>query len=293
MSSATAAATPIPGEEEIAARAGGENFPVSLRLLPPALRADLSSLYAFARLVDELGDSYQGDRLSALNGVQAAFEGALQPSAAPTGNRIVERAAELVRRRGLDARPFLDLIEANRVDQQKTAYETFDDLMGYCALSANPVGRVVLGVFGVSTPERVILSDAVCSGLQLAEHWQDVAEDAANGRVYLPAEDLRRFGVDPGDLRRPAPAGARLRALVAFESQRARRLIDEGAALVSSLKGWARLAVAGYVAGGRAAIDAIAAADFDPLGGPPKPQRLRIAGHGLTLLTGSRLRGPA
>src|SRR5581483_4627944 len=142
--------------------------------------------------------------------------------------------------------------EANRRDQQVVAYETFDDLLGYCELSANPVGELVLHVFDAATPERIELSHRICSALQVIEHCQDVAEDAARGRVYVPAEDLERFGVEPAELRKPV-AGDRVLELLAFEIQsRARPLLDSGAPLVGALRGRARVAVAGYVGGGRA-----------------------------------------
>ncbi len=166
------------------------------------------------------------------------------------------------------------LIDANRQDQTVSRYATFDDLLGYCRLSANPVGRIVLHIFGAATPERTRLSDLVCTALQLAEHWQDVAEDFAMGRIYLPQEDMAAFGCTEDDLgpatreaatgpttvsRRATPP--RLRKLMRFETERAGRLLDEGAALTGTLRGWARLAVAGYVAGGRATLAALAAAD--------------------------------
>ncbi|HLI23793.1 MAG TPA: squalene/phytoene synthase family protein, partial [Acidimicrobiales bacterium] len=186
--------------------------------------------------------------------------------------------------------PLHDLIAANRMDQQVATYPTYGALLEYCRLSANPVGRLVLGVFGAATPERTALSDSVCSGLQLAEHWQDVAEDAAAGRVYIPVEDMERFGVAVSDLTGPTsgPGGARLRALLAFEATRARRLLDAGDTLVRSLGGWARVAVAGYVAGGRAALDALAAAGFDPRPGTPRPRPARTAAHAASLLWGRR-----
>ena len=144
--------------------------------------------------------------------------------------------------------PFADLIQANRQDQVVTRYATAADLFGYCELSANPVGRIVLHVFGAFTPERAVASDRVCTALQLAEHWQDVAEDLRAGRVYLPAQDMERFGCTEADLA-AATAAPQVRALMAFEVQRARRLLDEGAPLVGNLHGAARVAVAGYVAG--------------------------------------------
>ena len=105
--------------------------------------------------------------------------------------------------------PLLDLIQANRQDQQVTRYRTFADLQQYCELSANPVGQIVLYIFGAATPERIALSDRICTALQLAEHWQDVAEDLANGRIYLPAEDLERFGCTEADLAAPAAGHGR------------------------------------------------------------------------------------
>ena len=149
------------------------------------------------------------------------------------------------------------------------------DLLGYCELSANPVGELVLHVFGVATPDRIALSDRVCSALQLAEHWQDVGEDFRKGRVYLPAEDLRGFGVSHADLA-PAETGGALRELLGFEVSRARELLDSGAGLVGRLSGRARIAVAGYVGGGRATLDAIAAADYDVLASAPKASAQRM-----------------
>jgi squalene synthase HpnC len=182
----------------------------------------------------------------------------------------------MVAETGVPAQPFLDLIQANRQDQAVSRYQTFGDLAGYCRLSANPVGRVVLYIFGAATSERAELSDRVCTALQLAEHWQDVAEDYRAGRIYLPQEDLDQFGVSERDLAAPAAAPP-VRALLEFEVTRARRLLDEGAPLVGMLRGAARIAVAGYLAGGRAALAAIAAAGYDPLPATPRPAKPRLA----------------
>jgi squalene synthase HpnC len=172
--------------------------------------------------------------------------------------------------------PFLDLIEANRQDQVVSRYQTFDDLLGYCRLSANPVGRIVLHVFGSFTPRRAELSDSICTGLQLAEHWQDVAEDLGAGRIYLPGQDMDRFGCTERDLAQPTAPEA-VRELIAFETRRAGELLDAGAPLVGTLRGAARLAVAGYVAGGRAALAAITAAGHDVLRQTPRPGKRRLA----------------
>jgi 15-cis-phytoene synthase len=148
--------------------------------------------------------------------------------------------------------------------------------VGYCRLSANPVGRIVLHVFGSFSPQRAELSDSVCTALQLAEHWQDVAEDLRAGRIYLPAQDLDRFGCTEEDLAQ-ASAPPQVRALIAFETGRAMALLDAGAPLIGTLPGAARAAVAGYVAGGRAALAAIAAADHDVLRATPRPRKPYLA----------------
>jgi squalene synthase HpnC len=175
---------------------------------------------------------------------------------------------------GADAQPLFDLIAANRQDQSVHEYATFDDLLGYCALSANPVGRLVLAAFGADGDDRARWSDSICTGLQLAEHWQDVAEDAAAGRIYLPQEDLARFGVDRTALTAGAPASREFRALMVFEVARARGFLDGGKPLIASLQGSARWAVAGFWAGGHGALNAIAARRFDVLAGSPRTSRV-------------------
>jgi len=180
--------------------------------------------------------------------------------------------------------PFLALIEANRLDQHKTRYETQAELARYCELSANPVGQLVLAVFGFATPERIAMSNAVCTGLQIIEHLQDIGEDyTQKGRIYMPAAEMARFGVQEQHLAE-AVAVPQLRALVAHEARTARGLLLQGVQLVRSLRGWAKLAVAGYLAGGLAALDAITAGQHDVLAKLHKPSRRRTAAHLLALL---------
>lgn len=256
----------LPGEAAVLPLAAHENFPVALAVLGRRTRGHLLAIYGFARLTDQIGDEVAGDRLALLDRLEEdlgrVFDG--EPE-----HPLLRRLVPTVRACGLPREPFLRLIEANRRDQGPVAYQTFDELLGYCTLSANPVGELVLHVFGAASPDRVELSNSVCTGLQLVEHWQDVAEDFRRGRVYLPAEDLERFGVVPADLGADH-AGSRLRSLLAFEVERARKLLDEGASLVGLLRGRARLAVAGYVGGGRANADAVAAAGYDVLAGAPR-----------------------
>jgi squalene synthase HpnC len=261
----------LPGERELLARASGENFSVASLLLPRRERAHLLAIYGYARLVDQIGDAVAGDRLAQLDAVETALRGIFEHGEPPL-HPVLARLASTIEALELPPAPFLALLEANRQDQLTKEYASYAQLLAYCELSANPVGELVLHVFGVATPERIARSNAVCSALQLAEHWQDVAEDFAAGRIYLPAEDRERFGVGAAELG-GSQATEALVALLAFECERARGLLDEGAPLVGTLGGRARFAVAGYVGGGRAALEAIEAAGFDVLAGPPRARR--------------------
>jgi phytoene/squalene synthetase len=172
---------------------------------------------------------------------------------------------------GLPREPLLDLIEANRRDQHVGRYETWEDLIGYCRLSADPVGRLVLAAMGASNQVTRPLSDAVCSALQVVEHLQDVREDARMGRIYLPGADLEAEGVSEAELLDAPTAGRGLRRVIALQAARARSMLVAGSPLVGMLRGWRRAAVAGYVAGGLTAISALAVADYDVLGARPRP----------------------
>jgi squalene synthase HpnC len=288
----TLAHPPAPVSPEsgvMAAKAAAENFPVALRLLPRRYRGHLMAVYRYARTVDDIGDEApvaqrQGLLTDIDEDLLRLYAGLGEPG--PAEHRAPTAAASQPRHpavRGLAAvvtdcripmQPFRDLIAANQQDQVVTRYETFDDLLGYCVLSANPVGQVVLYVFGCSTQERVQLSDAICSGLQIVEHLQDVAEDYRAGRIYLPAADMRAHGCTEQDLAGQTEP-TRLRRLIAAEADRAGALINAGAPLVGQLRGAARIAVAGYVAGGRATLAAIAAANYEVLAATPRPAKSR------------------
>ncbi|MFH8607114.1 squalene synthase HpnC [Streptomyces sp. NPDC018029] len=271
-------------------KAADENFPVAPFFLPRAWRDDLMAVYGVVRLIDDIGDGdlvpeaaharHLGlgggdadDPARLLDAVEADLDkvfGGGEP-----GHPLVRALRPAAERGTLTATPFLGLIAANRQDQSVTRYETYDDLVAYCALSANPIGRLVLAITGTETPERIRHSDAVCTGLQIVEHIQDVAEDLRRGRIYLPVEDMKRFHVSESDLARPT-AGASVRALVAFEAERARGLLNEGTPLVGSVHGRLKLLLAGFVGGGRAAVRAIVAAGYDVLPGPPRPTKPRM-----------------
>jgi squalene synthase HpnC len=273
------------------ARASEENFPVALRVLPRTVRTHLFAIYAFARLTDDLGDegdATPAERLDALDRLDADLDRlfANPPGAAPE-DPVVARLGPTVRACSLSDEPFRRLVEANRIDQRVTRYATWDQLRDYCAYSADPVGRLVLGVFGASTTRRDALSDDVCTALQLVEHLQDVGEDHARGRVYVPAEDLERFGCPDADLGDPVASPA-LRRVVLYESDRARVLLRSGVALVADLSGSARLAVAGFVAGGLATLDSFAAAGHDVLSAKRRPRPSVIARHAAGVCAAAR-----
>ncbi|WP_030253254.1 squalene synthase HpnC [Streptomyces violens] len=283
---------PVAPERAVLDKAAHENFPVAPFFLPRAWRADLMAVYGFARLVDDIGDgdlapgggdavllgldrAQSEDRLAMLDALEADLRRVYSDRAPGPRHPLMRRLGPTVRRCALSPEPFERLIEANRQDQRVSRYESYADLLDYCELSANPVGRLVLGITGTTTPERIRRSDAICTALQIVEHIQDVAEDLRRDRIYLPAEDMKRFGVAETDLAAPT-GGAQARALVAFEAERARDLLNEGAPLVGSVHGRLKLLLAGFVAGGRAALQAVAAADHDVLPGPPKPSKLSL-----------------
>ena len=266
--------------EPIMARAATENFPVASRLLPARLRAHLLAIYGFARLVDELGDEVAGDRLEALDWLSSELDRAFTDTAT---HPLLRALAPTIAACELPREPLERLIEANRVDQRVHSYETWGALLEYCHLSADPVGELVLHVFGAASPERIARSNAVCTALQLTEHWQDIREDLGRGRVYVPLEDLARHGCTIEDLAAER-VGERLRHVLALEAARTADLFREGDALVASLHGWPRLAVAGYTGGGRAALEALALAGYEVLALSPRPTRRRTIGAIVRLL---------
>jgi squalene synthase HpnC len=254
---------------EVAARARTENFPVASLLFPRAVRPHLRAIYGFARLVDMLGDEYEGNRLAALGElegqVEACYSG--EPSWA-----VMRALQPTIKACDLPREPFLRLIEANRMDQRISQYATWADLKRYCVHSADPVGRLVLGVLGRTEPELVPLSDDVCTGLQLVNFLQDVPRDRALGRVYLPAEDRACFGVTKLD-----EPNVPLKRLLWYEATRARGLLGSGDELGRRLGGRVGRAVALFARGGLEALAALERAEWDIFNGRPRPSRARLA----------------
>jgi squalene synthase HpnC len=254
----------------VARRARTENFPVASFLFPRRLRPHLRAVYGFARLVDILGDELEGDRLAALEElereVEACYSG--QPSWP-----VMQALQPTVREFELSREPFLRLIEANRIDQRVSEYETWEDLREYCRHSADPVGRLVLGLLRFDRDrELVAASDDVCTGLQLVNFLQDVPRDLELGRIYLPAEDRRRFGVTALD--RPSDE---LLELLRYEAARARGLLAAGRLLQGRIGGRVGRAVGLFARGGLAALDALEGAEWDVFTQRPRPSRTRLA----------------
>jgi squalene synthase HpnC len=258
----------------VAARARTENFPVASLLFPRALRPHLRAVYGFARLVDILGDEAEGDRLALLDELEREVDACY--SATPSWP-VMWQLQPTIREFDLPPEPFLRLIEANRMDQRISEYATWADLRGYCAHSADPVGRLVLGLLGLAHErEQVRDSDDVCTGLQLVNFLQDVPRDLALGRVYMPVEDRRRFDVTVLD----AP-NAPLTRLLRFEADRARSLLAAGRSLRERIGGRVGRAVGLFARGGLAALDALEDAGWDIFTRRPRPSRLRLAREAL------------
>ena len=254
----------------VARRARTENFPVASLLFPRRLRPHLRAIYGFARLVDILGDEVEGDRLVALGELGRELDACYVGTPTWPVMRVLQPT---IHEFGLPREPFLRLIEANRIDQRIHEYETWTDLKHYCVHSADPVGRLVLGVLGRDgDTELVAASDDVCTGLQLVNFLQDVPRDLELGRVYLPAEDRRLFAVTRLD--RPSDE---LRALLEFEAARARVFLSRGAFLQERIGGRVGRAVGLFARGGLAALDALEAARWDVFTRRPRPSRMRLA----------------
>jgi squalene synthase HpnC len=255
--------------KRIDARAAGENFPVVSVFAPRWARPHLRAIYGFARLVDNLGDEAEGDRGALLDELERELEGAPRSD-------VMRRLHVSIEERSLPREPFARLIEANRIDQRKSTYETWDEVREYCTYSADPVGRLVLALYGrADDAELVEMSDSICTGLQLVNFLQDPPRDLALGRVYLPQASLRRFGVAEAGL--AGPLTEPVAELLRFEGQRARSLLEAGLPLRRALGGRPGMSVALFARGGLAALDALDRAGWDVFSNRPAPTRWTFA----------------
>jgi squalene synthase HpnC len=263
-----------------------ENFPVASLLLPRRLVPAVEAIYAFARGADDVadeGDATPAERLAAL----AEYGAALDDIAAgrmPHGATFV-RLAGVVRQYGLDLQPLRDLLSAFRQDVVTTRYPDYASLLDYCRRSADPVGRLMLALYGVGGAANLRDADAICSALQLINFWQDVGIDIAKGRIYLPLDDLQRFGVGEDDIvaSRDTPAW---RALMAFEVERARALMLSGAPLATRLPGRIGWELRLVIQGGLRILECIEGAGYDVFRRRPqlgKRDYLRMAWRALLM----------
>lgn len=259
-----------------------ENFTVATRLVPARLRQHLANVYAFARWSDDLADETPHDGGAALAAWRAGLEACF--AGRPT-HPVYVALADTVHQTGLAIEPFADLLSAFEEDKALdraavlVRYDSRTALLGYCSRSANPVGRIVLGLEGCRDHDMITQSDAICTGLQLVNFWQDVRRDSQAGRVYLPREDLDRHGVQAADLAALAATPA-LRALVREEVGWARSCFDAGEALIQRGPASLRPAIRLFVAGGRAVADAIEDAGYDTLRARPivpRWKKIRLA----------------
>src|SRR5580700_2214723 len=255
------------------ARTHYENFSVATWFLPKSLRQDFLNVYAYCRISDDLGDEV-GDPAAALalldewqTELDACYEG--NPR-----HPVFVALAETVKKFEIPKHEFSDLLIAFRQDQTVTRFETFDDVLAYCRYSANPVGHLVLYLCGYHDAERQQLSDYTCTALQLANFWQDVSVDYTKGRIYLPLEDLRRFGVAEDDIARQQNTAA-FRALMRFEVERAREWFERGLPLVSKVNKDLAVDLELFTRGGQEILNAIERQRYAVLGRRPVISKTR------------------
>jgi squalene synthase HpnC len=240
-----------------------ENFPVASVLLPRRLRPAVEAIYAFARSADDLadeGDASPEQRLAALSEYEAALAGIERGE--PTEHVMFDRLAQVVRDYDLPIKPLYDLLSAFKQDVLVSRYANYDALLDYCARSANPVGLLMLTLYGQASEENVRDSDAICTALQLINFLQDVAIDIHKERIYIPLEDLSRYAISPAALDNPS-ARPRWRSLMRYEVERARALILSGAPLALRLEGRIGFELRMVVQGGLRILEAIEEVQYD------------------------------
>jgi squalene synthase HpnC len=240
-----------------------ENFPVASLLLPPGLRDPVRVIYRFARSADDFADEGAlpaDERLARLQGYRDALD-TIAAGATPS-DPVLRDLARVVAEHRLPLEPFHDLLDAFAQDVTRQRYADFADLLEYCRRSANPIGRLLLQLFGRASEENLRASDAICSGLQLTNFWQDVAIDYAKRRVYLPDDEMRRFGVGEAHIAQGRCDDA-WRALIAFQIERTRAMLLAGAPLGRRLPGRIGLEIRLTVQGGLRILDKLAAAGAD------------------------------
>jgi squalene synthase HpnC len=255
------------------ARSHYENFSVASWFLPARLRQHFFNVYAYCRISDDLGDEV-GDTVASL---QLLDEWETELNACYDGSPrhpVFVALAETVRKFEIPKHEFVDLLTAFRQDQSVSRYETFNDLLGYCKYSANPVGHLVLYLCGYRDSERQSLSDCTCTALQLANFWQDVSADFAKGRIYLALEDLRRFGVSENVIRDRDNTSA-FREMIKFEVERAREWFRQGWPLIAKVNRELAIDIELFSRGGQEILNAIERQNYAVLGRRPAISKTR------------------
>jgi squalene synthase HpnC len=271
------------------ARTHYENFSVATWFLPQRLRQDFFNVYAYCRISDDLGDEV-GDPNASLR-LLDQWEAELDACYAGSPRHPVFVAlVETVRKCEIPKQTFVDLLTAFRQDQRVSRYPTFEDVVGYCRYSANPVGHLVLYVCGYHDAERQALSDFTCTALQLANFWQDVSLDYANGRIYLPLEDLRRFGVTEDDIAAQRNTSA-FCDMMRFEVERARAWFRRGLPLTEQVDRELAIDIQLFSRGGQEILNAIEAQGYNVLGRRPAISKSRKLGLVARAAWGKFLRG--
>jgi squalene synthase HpnC len=239
-----------------------ENFPVASFLVPDSIRAHVVAIYRFARHADDIadeGDAPPQSRLTALADLHRDIEALFRCE--PVQAQTVQALTSLrdARISGVEPQHFLNLLSAFSQDVTVKSYETYADLRDYCRRSANPVGRLMLALAGVTDTQSLAESDCICTALQLINFWQDSTIDASRGRLYVAREDFSHFAVSPLGF----PAYPAHRELMQFQCERTRALMLQGAPLLRTLRGRLRIEIAFTIAGGLRILEKIAANDFD------------------------------
>ena len=247
-----------------------ENFAIGSKMVPKKLRPHFYSIYAFSRGVDDLGDVAEGDRLALLDLWEKELDACYLNSTDSNGptHPYFTALAQTIQLFNIPADPFKRLIEANRRDQKTTRTETFDDLLEYCTYSANPVGHLVLYLCGIKDKKLQRLADLTCTALQLANFWQDVNRDLQIGRIYIPLEDMNRFGISEHQVAL-GKADDNFRAMMRFQIDRTRRFFIEGYSLAQFLDPAIRSDFALFTRGGLSILQQIERKNFDVLSSRP------------------------
>jgi squalene synthase HpnC len=254
------------------AREHYENFPVASVLLPKRMRPHIAAIYAFARTADDIADEpgrAPGERLRLLDDFQERLHASVREPGPAAGDHVFVALRDTIARNDLPVTLFDDLLSAFRQDVLVHRFETWPEVFDYCRRSANPVGRLVLRVAGVHSEPADRASDAVCTALQLANFWQDLGRDWRNGRLYVPAEEVRRHGALERDLDGPAMTKEWTRVLRDCVA-RTRRLFDEGRPVTDAVRGRLRWELRATWLGGVRILEKIDALDYDTLHHRPK-----------------------